>query len=54
MDREASPLLKGILAEARPLAEVQKDRVRAEAIRALSLPLVCAKVQSDGLGVAHA
>ncbi len=42
---EASPLLKGILAAARGLPEVQKDRARALEVKALGVPAVCCKVQ---------
>jgi DNA-binding transcriptional ArsR family regulator len=45
LNRQASPLLEGLLAEAGSLAEVQKDRIRAGEVKLLSLPLVCSKVQ---------
>ena len=43
--KRASPLLKGLLVEAGSLAEVQRDRARAVAVKALAIPVVCAKVQ---------
>jgi len=42
---EASPILRGILAEALLLAEVQQDRIRAVEVKALGIPVVCCKVQ---------
>jgi len=44
-DRETSLLLKGILAEAESRPEVLADRARAKVVRALAIPVVCAKVQ---------
>ena len=43
--KHASPLLKGLLAEAGTLPEVQQDRARAEKVKALSIPVVCSKIQ---------
>lgn len=42
---QASPLLKGILADAGSLPEVQQDRNRALEVKGLSIPVVCSKVQ---------
>jgi len=44
---EVSPVLKGILAEAMPLAEVQRDRDRAAEVKTLGIPAVCCKVQQS-------
>ena len=41
----APPLLKGILAGARSLPEVRQDLARAEEVKTLLIPSVCAKVQ---------
>ncbi|NTW84966.1 MAG: winged helix-turn-helix transcriptional regulator [Holophagaceae bacterium] len=43
----ASPFLKGLLEEAAAVPEVQQDRVRAQAVTALAIPVVCSKVQRD-------
>ena len=43
--KQASPLLKGILADAGGLPEVLEDRARAQEVKALSIPVVCSKVQ---------
>jgi DNA-binding transcriptional ArsR family regulator len=43
--KQASPLLKGLLVEAGSLPEVQEDRARAQVVKALAIPIVCAKVQ---------
>lgn len=43
--KQASPLLKGILADAGSLPEVQQDRIRALEVKGLSIPVVCSKVQ---------
>jgi DNA-binding transcriptional ArsR family regulator len=43
--KHASPLLKGILAEAGSLPEVQQDRDRAKDVKVLSIPTVCSKNQ---------
>jgi len=43
--KQASPLLKGILADAGSLPEVLEDRARAQAVKAVAIPIVCAKVQ---------
>ena len=43
--KQATPLLKGLLAQARTLPEVQQDRERAEAVQELAIPVVCSKVQ---------
>lgn len=45
----ASPLLKGILAEARALASAGQDRLRATEVKALGIPAVCCKVQQSTL-----
>ena len=55
--KHATPLLKGLLAQASSLDEVQQDRLRAQEILAMSIPLVCSKVQKASQstpGVAHA
>lgn len=44
---EASPLLKGILAEALLLPEARQDLVRAGEVKALPIPAVCSKVQRE-------
>lgn len=44
---QASPLLKGILADAGSLPEVLEDRARALEVKALSIPVVCAKIQKS-------
>ncbi len=44
---EVSPVLQGILAEAMPLAEIQRDRDRAAEVKTLSIPVVCCKVQQS-------
>ena len=43
----ASPFLKGLLEEAAAVPELQQDRARALAVRALAIPVVCSKVQRD-------
>ena len=43
--RHASPLLKGVLADAGGLPEVQEDRARALAVKALAIPVVCSQLQ---------
>ncbi len=43
--KQASPLLKGILADAGRLLEVLEDR--ALEVKALSIPVVCSKVQKS-------
>jgi ArsR family transcriptional regulator, arsenate/arsenite/antimonite-responsive transcriptional repressor len=43
----ASPFLKGLLEEAAALPELQQDRARAKAVKALAIPVVCSKVQRD-------
>ena len=45
--KQVSPLLKGILADAGSLQEVQQDRARALEVKALSIPVVCSKVQKS-------
>jgi len=55
--KQASPLLKGILADAGSLPEVQQDRIRALEVKGLSIPVVCSKVQKGASTVrepAHA
>ncbi len=47
--KHASPLLKGLLAEAGALPEVQQDRARAKDVQALSIPTVCSKVQKSSV-----
>jgi len=47
--KHASPLLKGLLAEAGLLAEVQQDRARAIGVKALSIPVLCSKIQKSAL-----
>ena len=42
--KQASPLLKGILANAGSLPEVLEDRARALEVKALAIPVVCSKV----------
>ncbi len=49
-DPQASPLLEGILAEAAPLPEVHRDRVRGLEVQSLALPVVCARVQGAARG----
>ena len=46
---EASPLLKGILAEAMLLAEVRQDRDRAVIVKAIPIPIVCCKNERTAL-----
>ena len=43
----ASPFLTGLLEEAAAVPELQQDRARALAVRALAIPVVCSKVQRD-------
>ncbi len=43
----ASPFLKGLLEEAAAVPELQQDRARAQAVKALAIPVVCSKVQRD-------
>jgi ArsR family transcriptional regulator len=43
--KQVSPLLKGLLAEAGTLPEVQQDRARAIKVKDQAIPLVCSKVQ---------
>lgn len=45
--KQASPLLKGILANAGSLPEVLEDRARALEVKALSIPVVCSKIQKS-------
>ncbi|MBK8790978.1 MAG: winged helix-turn-helix transcriptional regulator [Holophagaceae bacterium] len=45
--KQASPLLKGILADAGSLPEVLEDRARALEVKALAIPVVCSKVQKS-------
>jgi DNA-binding transcriptional ArsR family regulator len=42
---QVTPLLKGILTEARTLLAVQEDRARANEVKELAIPVVCSKVQ---------
>lgn len=43
--KQATPLLKGLLAEAGLLQEIQEDRARATVVQALAIPTVCSKNQ---------
>ena len=43
----AAPFLQGLLEEAAALPELQQDRARAQAVKALAIPVVCSKVQRD-------
>ena len=43
--KQATPLLKGLLAQAGTLLEVQQDRERAKTVQEIAIPLVCSKVQ---------
>jgi ArsR family transcriptional regulator len=43
--KQITPLLKGLLAEAGTLLEVHQDRVRAQGVKELAIPVVCSKVQ---------
>ena len=55
--KHATPLLKGLLAQAGLLDEVQQDRLRAQEVLAISIPTVCSKVQKVAQAspvVAHA
>ena len=55
--KHATPLLKGILAQAGALDEVQQDRLRAQGVLALSIPVICSKAQKAAplaAAVAHA
>lgn len=55
--KHATPLLKGLLAQAGSLDEVQQDRLRAQEVLAMAIPVVCAKVQKTAQpksAVAHA
>ncbi|MBK6381751.1 MAG: winged helix-turn-helix transcriptional regulator [Chitinophagaceae bacterium] len=45
--KQASPLLKGILANAGSLPEVLEDRARALEVKALAIPVVCSKIQKS-------
>jgi len=40
---QASLFLRGLLGEAAALPEVQRDRLRAEAVKAMAISVVCAK-----------
>jgi DNA-binding transcriptional ArsR family regulator len=46
-EQQITPLLKGLLAEAGALPEVQQDRARAIMVKDLAIPLVCSKVQKS-------
>ncbi len=55
--KHATPLLKSLLAQAGSLDEVQQDRLRAQEVKAISIPVVCSKVQKAAQSdptVAHA
>ena len=43
--KQATPLLKGLLAEAGTLLDIQQDRVRAREVKDLAIQVVCSKVQ---------
>ena len=43
--KRASALLRGLLTVAGALPEVGQDRARVESVKALSIPVVCSKVQ---------
>jgi len=43
--KQATRLLKGLLAQAGTLPEVHQDRERAKAVQELAIPVVCSKVQ---------
>jgi len=45
--KQASPLLKGILADAGSLPEVLEDRLRAQTVKAVAIPVVCSRVQKS-------
>ncbi len=45
--KEITPLLKGLLAEAGNLLEVQEDRAHSKAVKELAIPVVCSKVQKS-------
>jgi DNA-binding transcriptional ArsR family regulator len=47
--RHAAPMLQGLLTEAAALSEVQQDRARAQAVKALSIPVLCSKIQKRPL-----
>lgn len=54
--KQATPLLKGLLAQAGTLPEVHQDRERAKAVQELAIPVVCSKIQkgsTSGRGVAR-
>ena len=42
--KQASPLLKGILADVGSLPDVQEDRARAREVKALAIPVLCSKI----------
>ncbi len=44
---QATPFLRGLLGEAAALPEVQRDRLRAEAVKAMAISVVCAKAQRE-------
>lgn len=53
-DLEASPLLRGLMAELRHLPEFQADQQRAQGIRSLSVAEVCGRAQqASKVGVSH-
>ena len=54
--KQATPLLKGLLAQAGTLPEVHQDRERAKAVQELAIRVVCSKIQkgsTSGRGVAR-
>lgn len=46
-DPAGSPLLQALLSESMPLAEAGRDRVRADKVRRLGVPAVCARVMGE-------
>jgi len=44
---QATPFLRGLLGEAAALPEVQQDRTRAQAVKALAIPVVCSKIERE-------
>lgn len=48
--KQATPLLKGLLAEAGTLPEIQGDRARAKSVQEIAIPVVCSKVQKGAKG----
>lgn len=44
---QASPFLRGLLGEAAALPEVLQDRVRAQEVTAMAIPMVCSKIERE-------